>query len=92
MSDYEPVTAAWLQEHGYDGLVNAGECGCRLDDLRPCAGACGDGEDDCQPAYSVPCGSPMTSCDEERGFRDCKGEWCMVTVKPPAWYPKEETT
>ncbi len=54
MSDNEPKTipaicAAWLKEHGYDGLCDeAIECGCRVDDLMPCDSP---GMTTCVPAH-----------------------------------------
>ena len=49
MPDVREIVKQWLQEHGYDGLVNEERClvGCLLDDLIPCGFRC----DDCQPGY-----------------------------------------
>lgn len=54
------IMAAWLKEHGYDGLCNE-SCGCGVDDLMPCE----EGGRDCVPAYAVrrKCGCEM--CDED---------------------------
>ena len=43
------IVREYLVAHGYDGLYNADQCGCCLDDLMPC-----DGDDflmDCQAGY-----------------------------------------
>ncbi len=58
MSDPTPpgvktIIRQWLQDHGYDGLVNVDadgdpECGCLLDDLMCCFSPCSG----CQPGYS----------------------------------------
>ena len=37
MTQVIDITASYLKEHDYDGLVNGElECGCGLDDLAPC--------------------------------------------------------
>jgi len=62
------IVEEWLKEHGYDGLCNPdAECGCALDDLIPCEGAC----DLCQPAYK---GAPTD-------YDGYIGAW-MTTEKP----------
>jgi len=44
------IVAAYLREHGYDGLY-FDECGCRVDDLMPCGECCSR----CLPGYLVRC-------------------------------------
>jgi len=51
----EEIVAAWLREHGYDGLYTIA-CGCFLDDLIPCGEYCGG----CMPG--------MGYKDEEEGI------------------------
>jgi len=47
------IVAAWLRQHGYDGLcVPYQECGCILDDLMPCDAPTAD----CLPGYHWPPG------------------------------------
>lgn len=46
------IVAAWLKEHGYDGLVNlecGNECGCGIDDLMPVKEC--PNQQDCRAAY-----------------------------------------
>ena len=43
--------AACLKSDGYDGLHDAEECGCTLDDLMPC----GHPWADCEPGYVCKC-------------------------------------
>lgn len=51
------IVAAWLKEHGYDGLCNSElECGCNLEDLAPCVDCCGD----CVAGYDH---GPREGCD-----------------------------
>jgi len=40
------IVAAWIKQHGYDGLHNDG-CGCALDDLMPCS----EPSPRCKPGY-----------------------------------------
>jgi hypothetical protein len=47
------IIAAWLKEHGYDGLCYP-ECGCGIDDLIPCYNLSAD----CRPAYRWKCYGP----------------------------------
>ena len=47
----EQIVADWLTTHGYDGLYDE-DCGCCLDDLRPCSG---EGAGQCKAGYKVPC-------------------------------------
>lgn len=74
-TDVLDILAAWLKEHGYDGLCNPDiECGCGLDDFAPClGGAMGGGiPSDCRPAY----------------LREVTpGEWRYMT---PDWEPGKE--
>ena len=51
------IIAEYLRMHGYDGLWNAEDCGCDLDDLMPCPR---EGIDQCQPGYKI-----AFACDEE---------------------------
>jgi hypothetical protein len=44
------IIAAWLKEHGHDGLCYP-DCGCGTDDLMPCNSFPGD----CEPAYRREC-------------------------------------
>jgi hypothetical protein len=55
------IVAAWLKEHGYDGLRNR-SCGCGVNDLFLCSKV---GVDDCEPAYSHR--SPCNDCDDPMG-------------------------
>lgn len=46
------IVRSYLEENGYDGLIDDyGECGCLTDDLAPC-GILGMS---CKPAYRVDC-------------------------------------
>lgn len=47
------IVAAWLKEHGYDGLF-ADECGCTVDDLMPCS----ETYFNCEAGYKNPCPGP----------------------------------
>ena len=48
-TDVRDILAAWLWEHGYDGLCNPdSECVCGLDDFAPCSGGI---PKYCQAAY-----------------------------------------
>ena len=50
MTQVIDITASYLKEHDYDGLVNGElECGCGLDDLAPCE----SNSMACEPAIEV---------------------------------------
>ena len=53
------IVLAYLISHGYDGLWTD-ECGCKLDDLMPCAGA-GGAPDGCEPGYLLACDCEVDS-------------------------------
>lgn len=57
--DCKGIVRAYLVEHGYDGLVSDGECGCSLEELF----ACDDSFGDCEPGYKVKC-----SCGEGHDY------------------------
>lgn len=42
----------WLEAHGYDGLYNDGQCGCKTADLMPCSS---ESVGICEPGYESPC-------------------------------------
>lgn len=45
------IIVDWLRANGYDGLCDPpNECGCKLDDLIPCASPC----DTCMAGYLAP--------------------------------------
>ena len=43
------ILKEWLEEHGYQGLWDGDECGCRVDDLMPwdCC------QDQCEAGYDL---------------------------------------
>ena len=62
------ITASWLREHGYDGLVRTDfDCGCGLDDFMPCS----QPPEHCEAAYRREClGCPEdTHCEMQDGYR-----------------------
>ena len=74
VADFLP---GWLKGHGYDGLWSeVGECGCKLDDLRPC---CSDSIDECQAGYLGRCAD-----DDENKCEGCAcgGSWHIGPEKP----------
>ena len=79
---YTPITGDQLRSRGFDGLVQSGECGCLNEHLRECGFTPQDEYEDCVPAYAVPCGSSATGCNDEQGYRDCRGIYCMVESRP----------
>ena len=81
---YTPITGDQLRSRGFDGLVQSGECGCLNEHLRECGFTPQDEYEDCVPAYAVPCGSSATGCNDEQGYRDCRGIYCMVESRPDA--------
>lgn len=63
------IVKAHLVANGFDGLVHVdAECGCLLDDLRPCGSDCSD----CEPAYRGA---------DENGE---PGDWAMYRTKERA--------
>ena len=52
------IVADWLKSHGYDGLYTD-ECGCRREDLAPCAS---EGFISCRAGVYKPC-DPATGFD-----------------------------
>ena len=45
------IVSDYLRENGFDGLYNAGECACKIDDLGPCDCSIMN----CEPGYLQPC-------------------------------------
>jgi hypothetical protein len=61
------IVKKYLEENGYDGLCcGAGECGCDLNDLAPCAQM---GED-CEPAYRI---TKDQMTEDEKEFAEYEG-------------------
>ena len=54
------IIKKYLEENGFDGLYNPGECACKKDDLMPCS--CDDMEN-CKPGYFQPCSGPDERLD-----------------------------
>jgi len=46
------IVKKYLEENGFDGLYNPGECACKKDDLMPCE--CFTETDNCEPGYFQP--------------------------------------
>ncbi len=68
------IIKAYLQAHGYDGLVSEyRECGCVLDDLVPCD----QDPSHCEPGYKVDC---TPECDHDPGYEP--GNWHVQIDKP----------
>jgi hypothetical protein len=61
------IVKKYLTDNGYDGLCTE-NCGCRLDDLAPCA----DDFTRCVPGYEV-------KCDE---LSCCDAGWHISVMKP----------
>ena len=60
------IAVAWLKANGYDGLYNAGECGCENSDLMPCGEPSPIG---CSPGYKIKCpGGDFSNCYGDCGF------------------------
>ena len=66
--DVQEIIVQWLIEHGYDGLYDAGACGCELKDLFPCGG---ESILYCSPGYKV-------QATEETEFRRSEGYDFMI--------------
>lgn len=64
------IVAAWLKDHGYDGLYSD-ECGCIIDGLMPC----GETDIDCTPGVIIQCknecNSEYTTCLSSSKNADC---------------------
>ena len=67
------IVQQYLKKGGYDGLFNAGECACEVDNLFPCEAPA----DDCKPGHFAPC--PKT-CGEH--------DWHIQARKPKTKGPK----
>ncbi len=76
---YTPISGPWLRDNGYEGLVAPGECGCRLDDLRPCGNDPVHVDEDCLPAYER--NADCAEC-QRCNAADDGGMWCMTADKP----------
>jgi hypothetical protein len=75
------IVTKYLKDNGYGGLFDPGNgdpCGCRLDDLMPCA----EYGLECVAGYEVACRADCASevCDEYR--RGEQGVWCIQRDKP----------
>jgi hypothetical protein len=64
----QKITLAYLKANGFDGLVDAGLCACKCDDLMPCDNP---SITDCNPGYLMP-----QSVANEQGF-----EFMLTTEK-----------
>jgi hypothetical protein len=71
------IVAEYLAAHGYGGLRKDFGCGCFDDDLMPC----GEGCDQCEPAYKVPAHCDTCECDCDSRGEEGVG-WCLTTEKP----------
>lgn len=68
------IVKDYLKREGYDGLYEAGECACKVDDLIPC---CDDVSiADCEAGYLAPC---PPDCGEH--------EWHIQAEKPKETQP-----
>jgi hypothetical protein len=71
-----PDTKAILIASGHTGIVCPGECGCRLDDLKPCGAYAWD----CEGLTGIPYGcQPGYAHSDPRGGPD----WVVSTKKEP---------
>jgi len=55
------IVKKYLKDNGYHGLAGD-ECGCRIDDLRPCDCLC-----DCEPGYVWECNTCSDKDDLDEG-------------------------
>lgn len=65
------ILAAWLKDHGFDGLFNSDvPCGCLVADLMPCGGC----PDECHSGYRVDCKrKDCETCEGCDGYTE--GQW-----------------
>jgi hypothetical protein len=54
MPSIKEIVKKYLEDNGFDGLFNPGECSCENEDLTPCQSP---NEDTCSAGYKVPCPS-----------------------------------
>lgn len=69
----------WLKANKMDGLLNEGECGCKLDDLIPCDLEC---TADCEAVKFKDCEECDHGFVNQNGIQDCSIGYAFCTEEP----------